>query len=121
MLHYDVTVTNGIHGEWLLFFEVGFQSRVFVESYLMIHLRHRFEPNYSGFQAAIPIFAILPEGVAVHSSNYYSFLLKLVLLVLERLSFEFYVGDILLLLIDFALASFPVFGAPKIEKSVSDF
>ena len=94
--------------------EVGFQSRVFFESYFMIHIRHRFEPNYSGFQAVTLIFAILREGVVVHFSNYYFVLLKLVLLVLEHLSFEFYVDDILLLLIDFALVSFPAFGAPRI-------
>ena len=98
----------------MVVFEVGFQSRVFFESYFMIHLRHRFEPNYSEFQAVIPIFAILPEGVAVHSSNYYFVLLKLVLLVLEHLFFEFFVGDISLLLIDYAPVSFLVFGAPKI-------
>ena len=94
--------------------EVGFQSRVFFESYFMIHIRHRFEPNYSEFQAVILVFAILLEGVAVHFSNYYFVLLKLVLLVLEHLSFEFYVVDILLLLNDFALVSFLAFGAPKI-------
>ena len=62
----------------------------------------------------IPIFAILPEDVAVRSSDYYFVLLKLVLLVLEHLFFEFFVGDILLLLIDYAPVSVLVFGAPKI-------
>ena len=68
----------------MIIVEVGFQSRVFFESYFMIHIRHRFEPNYSEFQAVILVFAILLEGVAVHFSNYYFVLLKLVLLVLEH-------------------------------------
>jgi len=102
----------------VLVFEVGFQSRVFYASYFMIHLRHRFEPNYSEFQAAILIFAILLGGVAVHFSNYYFFLLKLVLLVLEHLFFEFYVAGISLLLIDFAPVFFLVFDAP--EKPVTN-
>ena len=68
----------------------------------------------------IPIFAILPEDVAVHSSNYYFVLLKLVLLVLEHLFFGFFVGDISLLLIDYVPVSFLVFGAPKNSNQILD-
>ena len=107
-------------GEWFFFLKWAF-SHVFSLSHILwFIIRHRFEPNYSEFQAVIPIFAILPEGVAVHSSNYYFFLLKLVLLVLEHWFFEFSVDDISLLLIDFALVSFLVFGAPKIIIEILD-
>ena len=68
----------------------------------------------------IPIFAILLEDVAVHSSNYYFVLLKLVLLVLEHLFFGFSVDDISLLLIDYVPVSFLVSGAPKNSNQILD-